>query len=135
MAISRSIDKLIDLNDEASRVDLTHLIMRLFERWSLDTVAQLNLLGLSPNSRAMLSRYRRGAALPATRDLLDRVGWLLAIHKALRLLYPQNESLRYTWVHRRHDAFNHSTPLETMMEGGIIGIATVARYLDWQRGR
>lgn len=131
----RTTEPNIDFHDESTRADITLLVMRLFERWGLDSTAQLNLLGLSATSRAMLSRYRRGSSLPATRDLLDRVGWLLSTHKALRLLYPQNAELRYSWVSRRHGAFDHRTPLEVMMEDGLIGIAKVARYLDWQRGR
>ena len=112
-----------------------HLVMMLFDRWQLETTAQLNLLGLSPTSRAMLGRYRRGTSSPATRDMLDRIGWLLAIHKALRLLYPYNDALRHDWVKRRHEAFDHRTPLEVMVDEGLIGIVKVARYLDWQQGR
>ena len=135
MALTQPTEVDIDLTTETSRADLARLIMRLFDRWQLDTAAQLNLLGLSPTSRAMLGRYRRSTAYPATRDVLDRIGWLLAIHKALRLLYPYNEALRYDWVKRRHEAFGHRAPLEVMMEDGLIGIAKAARYLDWQRGR
>ena len=104
-------------------------------RSQLDTATQLHLLGLSPTSRALLTRYRHGAAVPNNRDSLDRIGWLLAIHKALRLLYPHNDSLCYGWVKLRHSAFGHRTALELMVEDGLIGIAKVARYLDWQRGR
>ena len=66
------------------------------------TAEQLNLLGLSETSRALLTKYRKGEPLPLSRDVQDRVGWLLSIHKALRLLYPQNEGLRYSWVSRRN---------------------------------
>jgi len=65
----------------------------------------------------------------------DRVGWLLAIHTALRLLYPRNEELRYSWVNRRNAAFDNLTPLAVMKEQGIIGIARVSRYLDFYRGQ
>jgi hypothetical protein len=66
--------------------------------------------------------------------MLDRAGWLLAIHKALRLLYPRNEALRYSWVKRRNRDFDNFTPLELMIREGIIGIAKVSRYLDMERG-
>ena len=135
MALAQPTEGDIDLTTEASRTGLARLIMRLFDRWQLNTATQLNFLGLSPTNRAMLGRYRRGTAYPSTRDLLDRIGWLLAIHKALRLLYPYNESLRYSWIKRRHAVFDHHSPLEVMMDEGLIGIAKVARYLDWQRGR
>ena len=133
LAHAKSAD--IDLSSSDSRSALAKLVIKLFLRWGLSTADQLELLGLSPNSRAMLSKYGKGEALPATRDILDRVGWLLAIHKALRLLYPQNEDVRYSWVSRRNTAFNNLAPLTIMKEQGIIGIAKVARYLDFYRGR
>jgi len=125
----------VDLSSSDSRSALAKMLIKLFRLWGLSTADQLELLGLSPNSRAMLSKYGKGEALPATRDILDRAGWLLAIHKALRLLYPQNEDIRYSWVSRRNTAFNNLTPLTVMKEQGIIGIAKVARYLDFYRGR
>ncbi len=125
----------VALESADSRKGLATLVIKLFQLWELSTSDQLDLLGLSPKSRAMLSKYARGEALPATRDMFDRVGWLLAIHKALRLLYPRNEDIRYSWVNRRNAAFDNLAPLEVMKEQGIIGIARVARYLDFYRGR
>ena len=124
----------IDLGTSESRARLARMVMRLFEHWQLSAGDQLNLLGLSPTSRALLSKYRRGEPLPSTRDLLDRVGWLLSIHKSLRLLYPYNEALRYSWATRRNRQFDNLPPLDVMKEQGIIGIAKVARYLDYYRG-
>lgn len=124
-----------NLETEESRQALARLVTRLFEIWDIDTATQLNLLGLSEKSRALLTKYRSGEPLSANRDTLDRVGWLLAIHKALRLLYPYNQELRAQWVKLRNRAFTHRTPLEEMTEHGLIGIARVSRYLDYQRGR
>ena len=124
----------VDLAAKASRENLTRMLTKLFDLWKLPVNSQLSLLGLSPSSRAMLTKYRQGAALSTSRDVLDRAGWLLAIHKALRLLYPRNEKLRYSWVSRPNRAFENRPPLEVMLEEGIIGIAKVSRYLDLQRG-
>lgn len=124
----------IDLTTEESRSRLAKLLTNLFTRWELNNTEQLNLLGLSPTSRSLLTKYRRGGPLANSRDMLDRAGWLLAIHKALRLLYPRNEALRYSWVKRRNRDFDNYTPLELMMREGIIGIAKVSRYLDMERG-
>lgn len=124
-----------DLTSDEARSGLAKLITKLFDLWQLSTADRLELLGQSPNSRANLTKYRNGAPLPNLRDLLDRVGWLLSIHKSLRLLYPHNESLRYTWVNHRNSAFENLTPLQVMRDDGIIGIAKVSRYLDYQRGR
>ena len=124
-----------DLTGAYERKSLAKSLSRLFDQWELDNAARLNLLGLSEKSRALLPRYRSGdQGLPNSRDALDRAGWLLAIHKALRLLYPYNEELRRSWVRRRNRAFDNRTPLEVMTERGLIGLATVSRYLDYQRG-
>lgn len=124
------------LQEEKQRGALAKMTIRLFKHWGIDTATQLNLLGLSETSRAMLSKYATGEhALQNNRDVLDRVGWLLAIHKALRLLYPYNEELRYSWVTHRNEAFNNRIPLDIMKEEGLIGIAKVSRYLDFLRGQ
>lgn len=131
----RKIAAVPELESTESRAAMAKLVTRLFDLWDLDTATQLNLLGLSKTSRAMLTRYRKGEPLSANRDTLDRVGWLLAIHKALRLLYPYNQEIRSQWVRLKHRAFGSHAPLEEMTEQGLIGIARVARYLDYQRGR
>jgi hypothetical protein len=134
-AIPKNSPESINLEDLENRKKLVKMIMRLFEHWELDTASQLNLLGLSPTSRALLSKYRSGEQALATRDALDRIGWLLSIHKALRLLYPHNENIRYSWVNRRNQVFDNLSPLEIMKEQGIIGLAKIARYLDHLRGQ
>ena len=124
-----------DLTSEEARIGFAKLIIKLFDLWNLSTSDRLELLGQSATSRANLAKYRNGAPLPNLRDLLDRTGWLLSIHKSLRLLYPQNKELRYAWVNRRNRAFDNLTPLQVMRYEGIIGMAKVSRYLDYQRGR
>lgn len=134
MIVPKKQEEKIDLYAESSRIALAKMIIRLFQLWNLTTTEQLNLLGLSPKSRSLLSKYGKGEALPATRDVLDRVGYLLAIHKALMLLFPENEDLFRSWIKRRNTAFGGATPLEVILEQGIVGMARVSRYLDFVRG-
>lgn len=117
-----------------AREELGKMIIRLFRHWRVSVPDQLNLLGLSENSRATLSRYERGESIPHSRDTLDRIGWLMAIHKALRLLYPRDPELRDGWISHRHQAFGNLRPLDVMREQGIIGMARVSRYLDYYCG-
>ena len=124
----------VNIENSDARRKLARMVTRLFELWELPTADQLELLGLSRTSRAQLSKYRKGGALPSSRDMLDRIGWLLSIHKSLRLLYPRNENIRYTWVKRRNEILDDQRPLDIMKYKGLIGIARVARYLDYIRG-
>lgn len=124
-----------DFSEDARR-DLARVISALFERWQLDSELQMQLLGMSPKSRKQLPKYRAGdCALPGNRDTLDRSGYLLGIHKGLRLLFPEDEELRFSWVHRRNRALEGETPLEVMVRDGLLGIARIARLIDFQRGR
>ncbi|MBS0359162.1 MAG: DUF2384 domain-containing protein [Proteobacteria bacterium] len=124
------------LSDESNRRKLAKMLISLFKRWQLDTASQLNLLGLSETSQFLLGMYAEGKEpLPDNRDTLDRVGWLLRIHKSLRLLYPKNESFRYDWVNKHNEKFDNLTPLDVMKTQGLLGVAEVARYLDSLKGR
>lgn len=124
----------INIENSDSRSKLALMATRLFELWNLSTADQLELLGLSRTSRAQISKYRNGGAVPSSRDMLDRIGWLLSIHKSLRLLYPHNENIRYTWIKRRNRILDDQRPLDIMKYQGLIGVARVARYLDFLRG-
>lgn len=125
-----------DLANPVVRHDLARVVAALLEKWRLPTEAQLALLGLSPESRKLLPQFRRGErALPNTRDTLDRAGYLLGIHKALRLLFPEDETLRYGWVRRRNRMLGGQEPLQVMLDEGLVGLARIARFVDFQRGQ
>lgn len=125
----------IDLDSEQARSDLAKLVSALLERWKLSSKERLELLGLSATSRAMLKEMSEGRPLPKSRDVLDRAGLLLSIHKSLRLLYPRNPDLRYGFVTTQNEVFGNFRPMDIMAQSGLIGIAKVARYLDRERGR
>lgn len=125
-----------ELAAEPTRRDLARVVTALFARWELPGDSQLALLGLSPESRKLLAQYRRGErALPNTRDTLDRAGYLLGIHKGLRLLFPEDSTLRYGWIKRRNRLLGDRTPLAVMLEDGLVGLARIARFVDFQRGQ
>ena len=119
-----------DLLPIEERKALGKMIFRLFDYWELSSSDKLNLLGLTERNKFMLTRYAKGEALSANRDMMDRAGWLLSIYKSLRILYPRNEDVRKSWISRRNSIFNNYTPLEVMKKRGIIGLVMVSRYLE-----
>ncbi len=121
--------------EAADRGALARMTIQLFDHWQLAADDQLALLGLAAGNRAALSRYRKGEPLAASRDLLERVGYLLGIHKNLRLLFPHDRELAYAWMSTRNRAFDGRSPVEVIREWGFAGLLMVRAYLDRARGR
>jgi Antitoxin Xre-like helix-turn-helix domain/Antitoxin Xre/MbcA/ParS C-terminal toxin-binding domain len=121
------------LRTREARERLARMVMQLFEHWGVSTSEQAALLGLSPDNRSTLSRYRKGEPLADSRDLLERAGHLLGIHKSLRILFPQDRDLAYRWMttpNRRLAA----RPVDIIVEHGFEGMLALRRYLDFERG-
>ena len=122
-----------DLRTREARERLARLVTQLFVRWKLSTTEQAALLGLSPENRSTLSRYRKGEPLADSRDLIDRAGHLLGIHKSLRILFPGDRDLAYRWMttpNRRLAA----RPVDIVIDRGFEGLLALRRYLDFERG-
>ncbi len=117
------------------RSELAKMTMKLFAHWQLSTEDQLSLLGLSTTNRGALARYRKGEPLSSNRDLLERVGILLGIHKSLRLLFPKNRGLVYEWMQQPNRAFEGQTPTDVIKHWGFPGLLMVRSYLDRARGQ
>jgi hypothetical protein len=124
-----------DLHSPEARVRLARMIVKLFDEWGVGAADQAALLGLSSESRSTVARYRRGAPLADSADLLARVGHLLGIHKALRTLFPYDPDLAYRWVGTPNRRFEGETPLAVMTRYGFEGILAVRRYLEFELGR
>jgi transcriptional regulator with XRE-family HTH domain len=124
----------VDLRERKSREKLAKLVASLLEHWQLSPADQAALLGLSAQSRSTVARYRRGEPLGDSADLIARAGHLLGIHKALRILFPQDRDLAYRWVATPNRRFDGRAPLE-IMKRGFEGLLAVRRYLDFERGR
>src|SRR6185295_12949705 len=83
----------VDTGSRHARTRLAAMVTKLLEVWQLAPAEQAQVLGLSSGSRSTLGRYRNGEPLADSRDLLDRAGHLLGIHKSLRLLFPHDRDL------------------------------------------
>ena len=124
----------VDLRSRSSRERLARMVVTLLEHWQLGPNDQAALLGLSPQSRSTIARYRRGEPLADSADLLSRAGHLLGIHKALRIMFPHDRDLAYRWISAPNRRFDGRAPLEIMKQG-FEGLLAVRRYLDFERGR
>ncbi len=124
----------VETVDRDARAALARMVVTLFDHWGLSSEDQLALLGLDPASRTTLTRYRRGQPLSSSRDLMERVGHLLAVHKSLRIIFPHNRELVYAWMTARNREFDNLTPVEVIARHGFAGLLMVRTYLDQERG-
>ena len=113
--------------------NLGRVVGSLLKKWNLSTEQQLALLGMHTDDGAPSSDHGIGRQLlPAAPEVALRAAQLIAIHRSLRLLFPENEGLRFSWVARRNQAFGGSAPIEVMLREGGDGVARVRAVLDQQ---
>ena len=124
-----------ELSASQDRGALARMVMNLLDHWQLSTEDQAALLGIAPGNRAALSNYRSGKPIGTSRDQYERVGHLLAIHRNLRLLFPQNRELAYQWMSARNRAFDNLTPVEVVRQWGFAGLLRVRSYLERALGQ
>ena len=133
MRVQEPSPRFADPHARESRVALAGMITQLFDHWRLGTAEQAALLGLSPDNRSTLARYRKGEPLADSRDLLDRAGHLLGIHKSLRILFPHDRDLAYRWMTVPNRLLG-ARPVDVAIERGFEGLLALRRYLDFERG-
>lgn len=106
---------------------------RIAELWGLSVEEQITLLG-GP-ARSTYFKWKKDGAASLSRDVLERLSYLLGIYKALQVLLP-DEAAADAWVRKPNDAapFGGVSALERMLSGHVADLYEVRRYLDAERG-
>ena len=102
------------------------------QKWGLTSEQERILLGAS---RATFYRWKQHKDGTLSADTLERISYVLGIYKALRILLP-TELAANTWISKPNMAaiFNGHSALDKLMQGRVIDLADVRRYLDAERG-
>ena len=105
----------------------------LMDKWNCTLEQQMVLLGSI--GRSTLYKYRQLPEVRLPRDTLERVSYLMGIHKSLRILFGDKPST-YEWIKKANSEapFNGNSALQLMLAGGVVDLADVRRYLDGVRG-
>lgn len=106
----------------------------LMEKWGCSTAEQKVLLGSVGNTT-----YHKYKSLPEVRlshDLMERISYLMGIHKSLRIIFSNKVDNAYQWVGKPNQAapFNGQSALQFMLSGRMTELSDVRRYLDGVRG-
>ncbi len=118
-----------DLNQE-DRVNLSRLMIQVFDDWDINNEVQLALLGMPEGSSSKeLRRLQGGKPFPEDQEMLDRAEHLLAIADCLRTAYPRSGNMAAYWLHQNNRHFGRRPPLAVMLEG-MDGLRQVRGHLD-----
>ena len=117
---------------EAERRALGQIVTMILEAWELQPAEQAIMLGLQCDLVARLPSYRTGTRpLPDSTEILERAGYLVAIHHALGRVFPGNPDERYEWVRQPNRRFCAGRlPIDMMLDGGLPAIEQVERVVQ-----
>ena len=120
---------------ELTRVGLK-AFFNIAHKWNLRAGEQQVLLG-SP-SRPTMARWRAWSQTgkghcpnAVSRDVLERLSYVMGIYKALQILFSTVD-IQDNWIRRENDApgFGGRAPIDRMLAGNVTDLADVRRYLD-----
>ena len=126
-------EQLLQGGDRVNR-SLLPAIFNMFNQWRLTGAQQMTLLGLS-NEKTLYNWKKQPEKAKLTRDLLERASYILGIYKSLQILLP-DKGLADTWLSTPNDnpLFNGTAPLDRLLAGQVVDLASVRNFLDAQRG-
>ncbi len=106
---------------------------RVCDAWKLNATEARRILGDPPRSTFFV--WKRSGDGQLSRDMLERVSYVLGIYKALQILLPQPEAAD-AWIRKPNAAplFGGASALERMLSGNVADLYVVRQYLDAQRG-
>lgn len=132
--MARIPPEVVPAPDEQRAGGAIRTVMRIFDKWGLGPAEAMTLLALP---RATYYRWRENPprAETLTRDIQERLSYVLGIYKALHILLPREE-VANAWVTHPNDSllFHGGRPLDRMLNGNVADLYEVRRYLDGQRG-
>lgn len=132
VAVQQS-DPTLDLDSTKAGQVALKFFFNLMEKWDCSMEQQMILLGSI--GRSTLYKYRQLPEVRLPRDTMERVSYLMGIHKSLRILFGDKPST-YEWIKKANSEapFNGNSALQLMLAGGVVDLADVRRYLDGVRG-
>jgi hypothetical protein len=116
---------------QAGRVALT-FFFGLMEKWRCSAAEQKILLGSVSNDD--YHTYKNLPEIRLSHDLMERISYLMGIHKSLQIIFSNQTENAYLWVGKPNkvDPFNGQSALQLMLSGRTDELVAVRRYLASQ---
>jgi hypothetical protein len=120
-----------ELSEHEQQIDLTKILLTVFNSWKLEPRDQIALLGLPEDTKPRtLNRFRAGMETPANPQFLQRAHFILAISNAISSLYPHNATAANYWVTTHSESFGNKSPLDIMLIHGLEGMEYILNLLN-----
>ena len=127
---------MIDMRSHEERARLSPSVSKGFfnivQRWQLEDDESRELLGSVSSSTYY--EMKRNPSKTLGVDRITRVSYLIGIHKALHVLYGDPLADRWVKMPNTNLLFSAHSPLELMMQGGIVAMQQMRALLDSRRG-
>ena len=107
-------------------------VMRLAGAWGANNAEAAALLGVSASTWDRIKGQRWDGVL--NQDQLPRASALIGIFKGLHLLFADGMADRWPKLANRGPVFEHKTPIDAMIDGGIPRMLETRQYIDALRG-
>jgi uncharacterized protein (DUF2384 family) len=121
---------------EVDRDRLSAVALKAFRRvvvqWELTGQQAAALLGVSLSTWERLKPERQDKNL--SQDQMTRISALVGIYKGLHLIFADDMADRWPRLENKGPLFGKTTPIASMIEGGIPQMLDVRRYVDAVRG-
>jgi uncharacterized protein (DUF2384 family) len=105
-------------------------VTNLFRFWGVTDEQAATLLDLPVRT---YRRWKAGDIGRIGRDGKARLGQLMGIHKALRIIF-QEPQRGYAWIKKPNATFGDKSALDVMLGGELMDLMRVRGYLDAERG-
>ena len=127
----KSKENTLDLSKSAKLA--LPVVFNILDKWQCSQDNQMAILGLSNSFD--LNKYRtmpNTVEFPA--DLLERMSYLLNIHKGLSTLFSNDDTI-YNWVNKPNDHpfFAGQSAIDIMKKGRVSDLYDVASRIDSYR--
>ncbi|MGK2924355.1 MAG: MbcA/ParS/Xre antitoxin family protein [Lysobacterales bacterium] len=121
--------------DRSHVVPALRTVFNILDAWGVKVKDWGRLLGVSQPTVHRWKADPAAAAKANSRDLLERLSYLLGIYKALQILLPDPRAAD-GWVNRPNAAplFGGQAPIDRLLAGNVADLYEVRRWLDGQRG-
>ncbi len=104
--------------NESTMAALGEAFWNMVKHYALTRSETALLLGINDNRRRLAELQSR-SAIPEDPDKVQRVGHLIGIHKNLRILFPHNRDVVYSWMKTPSNILGGISPIEYIRQDPV----------------